>query len=217
MASSQRLKAKLPKVLILGDEITHSYAELLVQYLSDVAVVSITAEESVDSNAIIDNFNEWVLSASPDVVYANTGMHDIKRPRDSQRMDRICDMHIRLTDYEANISQFIHIAKRLTDADVCIATTTPIIEDFHLNLFDHAYKRFNDDVVAINSIAQRVCKSSGVFLNDLYAAMTAGDGEADLITADGFTLSREGRIVAAKAAESVIRSVLQTRYAATRA
>jgi lysophospholipase L1-like esterase len=145
----------LPRVLLIGDSISIGYTLPARELLKGkVNVHRIPVNGGPTSNGL-KHVKEWLGTEKWDVIHFNWGLHDLKYMDDGKHQ-------VPIEGYETNLKQLVETLKQ-TGAKLIWASTTPVPPS------DVKPKRNNDDVVAYNAAAQKIMKSNGVAIDDLYA------------------------------------------------
>ena len=188
----------MKRVILIGDSIRMAYAATVQQELADVAeVLSYDANGGTSRNVLL-NLQEWVLSKQADLVHVNCGLHDIKKPLDTDVFE------VPIEEYENNVRSILQQIKD-TGAKVIWATITPVNGQWH-----HAVKgfdRWEADVDTYNAAALTVARELDIPVNDLFAVVTQA-GANEMLTSDGVHFKPEGSELLGKAVAQRIREFL---------
>ncbi len=93
-----------------------------------------------------------------DMLVINCGLHDIKRYNNGE-------CQVSPVEYQQNLIRIFAQAKELGDQLIWIRTT-PVINELH-NSRMAEFKRFNEDVIKYNELADQVAASHEVWIIDL--------------------------------------------------
>jgi acyl-CoA thioesterase-1 len=173
----------MKKVVLIGDSISMGYHDTVRAALAGGAEVWRPEANCEDSRRVLAMFEQWIVEPRPDVLHINAGLHDMKKSFGDG------SYQVPLADYERNVREILRRALEETDAVVIWALTTPVNEPWH-----HANKPFDRlgaDVSAYNAAARRVCRETGVEVNDLHAVVMAA-GRDELLLPDGVHFGQEG-------------------------
>ncbi|HEY0863970.1 MAG TPA: SGNH/GDSL hydrolase family protein [Lacunisphaera sp.] len=147
----------LPRVLLIGDSITHGYSPAVRTALKGMANVHLIPDNGGPTDRGLLMLDEWLGLRRWDLIHFNFGLHDIKLRDDAQ---------IRNTPetYRRNLHA---LARRLhaTGARLVFATSTPVPG----TLKKSGPRRRTADMIAYNAIAREVMEEEAIPLNDLYA------------------------------------------------
>src|SRR4051812_25994632 len=95
----------MKRVILIGDSIRMGYQPIVQHELQGVAEVSGPEQNGGTSRNVRANLEEWVLAAAPNLVHVNCGLHDIKKPLDSDVFE------IPLDEYKENIRDILQRLK----------------------------------------------------------------------------------------------------------
>jgi len=188
----------MKQVVLIGDSIRMYYQDVVKAELADVAEVWSSNENGGTSTNVLSRLEEWTLSRKPDLVHINCGLHDIKKPLDTDNFETP------IAVYEANVRSILTQLKD-SGTKVIWVTTTPVNGEWH-----HATKgfdRWEADVDTYNEVASRVARELDIPINDLFAVVTEA-GKNELLTPDGVHFKPEGNEVLGKAVAAKIREML---------
>lgn len=186
-------KAKLPKVVMVGDSIRLGYAPLVAKRLAGKADVISPPANGGDSANVLKHLDAWVLRENPDVVHLNCGLHDLKVTKTDKQYQ------VDLAQYENNLKQIVTRIREGTSAAIVFANTTPILDGRHAKR-KAAFDRFEADVQRYNTAAVTLMKELNVPVHDLHWVVEQG-GSEKLLGADGthYTPAGYERLAAAVA------------------
>ncbi len=178
---------KLPTVVLLGDSIRLSYTPVVVKQLSDKANIVSPKANGGDSSNLLKNIDAWAVSAQPDVVHFNCGIHDVKKFKATGKFQ------VSPTEYEANLRAIVERLRGKTQAKVLFALTTPLIDGRAAKTrADRDYELLNASAEQYNEIALRVMKELDVPVNDLRAALGGAEDQERYVGGDGVHFSAAG-------------------------
>ena len=188
----------MKKVALIGDSIRIGYQDVVVQKLSDDAIVWGPDWDGYTSTNVLSHVDE-VIAQKADIVHVNCGLHDIIRPHDAR------ENRVPLAQYRANVERFLSRLVRSSSAAILWATITPIDEVRQHRV--QPFYRFENDIKLYNEEARSIAVRTGVAINDLYTAMLeAGPGER--YTEDGVHFTEEGyRFLGEAVANAVLRAL----------
>jgi lysophospholipase L1-like esterase len=187
------------KVVLIGDSIRMGYEKTVREELEGVAEVATAEQNGGDSRRVLAMVDDWALSQSPDVVHVNCGLHDLKKPFDSD------EAQVPLAEYTQNVTKILEALKEGVKGTVIWAFTTPVNQAWHHER--KGFDRFEADAVAYNEQAKAICERLGVATNDLYDVVMKAGRDA-LLGPDGVHFGEEGYKVLGKAVASAIREKL---------
>jgi len=191
------MKAK--KVLIIGDSISIGYTPHVQRLLAGRLEVVHHEGNAGDTRRIGERLDAWLAAdGDADVIHFNSGLHDIKLPRDGS------GHQVPLPQYRENLAR---IVDRLRDTGKALiwASTTPVIFEWHAAA--KPFDRGEEDVVAYNAAAEEIVSQAGIPIDDLHAVMhTAGPDR--YLRKDGVHFTDEGYALLAEAvAKAILDSV----------
>lgn len=179
---------KLPKVVLIGDSIRMGYAPTVIKALEGKATISQPKANGGDSSNVLANLKKWAIDEQPDVVHFNCGIHDTKKDKKSGTFQ------VPPEKYEANLRQIVETLRKQTKAKVFFATTTPIHDERAARQREKAtYELLDASTQQYNEIARRVMKELDVPVDDVRAAVGAGEELGKLMTADGVHFTKSGQ------------------------
>jgi lysophospholipase L1-like esterase len=167
-------RAKKPVVVLIGDSIRMGYAPNTIKFYNNQVDFRSPEANGGDSANVLKNLDSWVISAQPDVVHINAGLHDLK-------LDRKTGKHqVELADYKANLKKILARITKETKATVIFALTTPVLDDRHKA--NKPFDRLDADVQAYNGAARDVLRDfPEIKINDLYTVAKSLDLEKSLV------------------------------------
>ncbi len=172
-----------PKVLLIGDSITQTYAPAAAEALREVAHVELIPDNGGDSTNVLAHLGDWLGGGGWDVVHFNCGLHDLKFDPEKDAYQ------VPLEAYEANVREVVAWLQRETSARLVWATITPVVEEWHNAC--KPFLRHERDVEAYNAAALRVVRAAGVEVDDLHAFVVER-GVRQMICPDGVHMTEDG-------------------------
>jgi lysophospholipase L1-like esterase len=161
----------LPTLHVVGDSISIHYGSYLQTMLIGVMTYSrktapdgslddTGAANGGDSALMLDYLRTLQPNRPFDILLINCGLHDIKRdvPTHAQQVP--------LDQYEVNLHEILAQAQRLAVRAIWVRTT-PVIDERH-NRLNTTFQRFEADVEAYNTAADRIMQERGIALIDLF-------------------------------------------------
>lgn len=177
---------KLPRVLLIGDSISHMYTESVRRLLKGKANVHRAPANCGPTGMGLKAMDDWLDEASGkkwDLIHFNFGIHDrAKKPE----------------EYAANLEKLVARLQK-TGAVLVWARTTP----FNNN------PQAKEQVTRLNDTADAVMRKHGILIDDVYSVV-AGDFDA-YISGDKVHFNQHGVKVQAEQVAKVIAEALQTR------
>lgn len=202
-AAQRNEPESLPLVILLGDSIRMNYQQTVVAELKGKATVWAPKENCRHTEFVLDNLEKWVKGKNASVVHINVGLHDMFLSSSTDQPRHSLDV------YEANLRAIFAKLKKLTDAKIIFALTTPVIES--RQAASEGYKRVvrrEADVVKYNAKAAQIAKEAGIAVNDLHTLSTRVGANVILRESDGIHLSKVGDEVIGKQVANVIDAML---------
>ncbi len=184
-------------LILIGDSIRMGYEAAVRQQLVDRSIWSPEANGG-DSANVLRHLDEWVVRHAPAIVHLNCGLHDLKKPFDSDRAQ------VELDDYRRNLEQ-IFTRILATGATLVWATTTPVDEVLHHQNKD--FDRFAADVDRYNAVSLELAATKNVAVNDLHAVIDSA-GAAHLRRDDGVHFTEPGSSLLGGAVADFVRPLL---------
>jgi acyl-CoA thioesterase-1 len=146
-------KAKLPKVLLIGDSISWGYARDVENLLRDKAKVvheSDIGYTTPYTTPALEKLDELLAAADWDVIHFNFGLNDFEGARVSAEQ------------YERNLREIVGKLKR-QNCKLIWCSTTPIVPGKLSSNRDYR------DVVRYNDVARKVMEENTIPIDDLYS------------------------------------------------
>jgi lysophospholipase L1-like esterase len=150
---------KLPRVLIMGDSITHGYADIAIKGLKGKCLAERLGANCAYSANGVANIDSWFGEKKWDIIHFNFGLWDMYGWKQKEKAT--------VESYAKNL-EFIVKRLKKSGTKLIFATTTPPCpkKDRGANLLvtDERAKAFSD-------AALKVMNAHGVEINDLYAVV----------------------------------------------
>ncbi len=176
----------LPRVLLIGDSITHAYQELVRNELQGVCYVDyIATSYAIDSkiyNVIISNF---IKDSNYALVHFNHGLHGI---------------HMSRRTYKSKMKKLLSI---LPPEKVILTATTNVTANNNKKPHREWTKRVNER----NEVVCELVKENGYYHDDLHAISTKIPVEYR--RGDGFHYELEGSKMLAESVVASIKNALK--------
>jgi lysophospholipase L1-like esterase len=186
-----------PTALLIGDSICMGYRPLVKQRLEDKVNVIGIEENGGDSDQMLKNLDNWIISRNADLIHFNCGLHDLRVDPKTGKYQQPPDI------YGQNLQQIVKRLQNETKAILVWATSTPVIDERHNAVKEfHRYKR---DVEAYNKVATPIMKKAGIITNDLFSVIMNDDIEICLMP-DGVHATEHGNNLLT---EAVINCILR--------
>jgi lysophospholipase L1-like esterase len=140
----------LPRVLLIGDSISHMYTVAVRQGLAGKANVHRAPTNCGPTDTGLKNLDIWLDQGSGtwDLIYANFGIHDRRKTPEQ---------------YAANLEKIL-ARLQATGATLVWARTTP---------FGEKVLEGGDESVPLNRVADQVMQKHGIPIDDLHAVVAA--------------------------------------------
>jgi isoamyl acetate esterase len=186
------------ELILIGDSIRMGYQATVHERLMGVNIWGPEANGG-DSANILSHLDEWVVAHAARLVHLNCGLHDLKKPFDSDQAQ------VGIDEYRRNVGQ-IFDAILATGAQLVWASTTPVDEDLHHR--NKGFDRFAADVDCYNAVALELATARNVPVNDLYAVIDAA-GAGHLLLDDGVHFTDQGSVLLGNAVAEFVRPLLR--------
>lgn len=186
-------------VVLIGDSIRLGYENGVRALLGDKATVISPKENGGTSSNVLAHLNEWMVAHQPDIVHLNCGLHDIKRPFDTQILQTPLEV------YEENLHIILSRLQNETNAKIVFALTTPVSYARHHTNKD--FDRYEEDVQKVNELARAVTGELDIPINDLYNVVMQA-GRDDILLPDGVHYNLQGYALLAQQVAAVIQPLL---------
>ena len=184
-------------LVLIGDSIRMGYEARVRECLDGFDICSPEANGG-DSANVLAHLDAWVVAHAPRVVHLNCGLHDLKKPFDSDQAQ------VELDDYRRNLGQ-IFDQILAAGARLVWATTTPVDQDLHHR--NKGFDRFAADVDRYNAVAAELAAARDLPVNDLYAVIDSADA-APLLLDDGVHFTDHGSRLLGDAVAEFLRPLL---------
>ena len=157
-------RAKLPRVLILGDSISLGYTPSVKKHLAGKAEVLRPAENCQHTGHGLVRIKTWLGDTKWDVIHFNWGIwdtHMLNAQNQLVKDNAEGVLHIRHTpkQYRENLTKLVETMEK-SGAKLIWVSTTPIMS--------RTGPRF-DDIKTLNAVAEEIMKERKIAVNDLYA------------------------------------------------
>lgn len=186
----------MPDVVLIGDSIRMGYEATVRAQLPNLDIWS-PEQNGGDSSRIRENLNAWAKAHSPQIIHINCGLHDLKKDFETGTAQ------IPLETYRDNVAHILTHLQNETEATLIWALTTPVNEKWHHER--KGFDRFEADVLSYNQVAQEICASLKILVNDLYTVINTA-GRDTLIKPDGVHFNETGCDLLGKAVAKTIQS-----------
>lgn len=171
----------LPRVLLVGDSITHAYQGLVREGLSGVCYVDyIATSYAIDSKIYNVIIGDFIKDSNYEVVHFNHGLHGI---------------HMSRRTYKSKMKKLL---SKIPSKKVILTATTNVTANNNKKPHREWTKRVNER----NEVLLELVKENGYFYDDLHAISTKIPVEYRC--GDGFHYTEDGSKILA---ESVIASI----------
>jgi lysophospholipase L1-like esterase len=165
-----------PKIFLIGDSISVQYWPYLKEYLSDIADVERKkddgqAEKNLDipdganggdSRMVLEYLRVKYADETfrPDYLLLNCGLHDIKHD------PKTGIIQVTEEDYRKNLNEIVDLLKKNQTKLIWIRTTW-VVDSIH-NAKSSSIRRYGDDVIRYNAIADKVMAERQIQSINLY-------------------------------------------------
>lgn len=150
---------------VLGDSVSLHYGPYLDRILSTTndfkGILRLYPENTSSSSRLIELLNEDVRKFPNDIIIWNSGLHDVRRNRDTK------EIFTTIEEYKNNIEKIYNILKNKGFTQIFI-NSTPIYEEKHNNR-STGWIRKDLDVNTYNEEAERILEGLNVPVVDLYS------------------------------------------------
>ena len=193
------------EVFVLGDSISIHYGPYLKKYLDkkfsydrkrgmDLALEDLDTPKGAnggDSFLVLEYLESELNNGKIfDILLLNCGAHDIRRFRDNHRLQ------VTPEEYEKNLLKILSLLKNSCKKLIFI-NTCPIIDELHNSRLE-GFLRYNEDVLILNSIAQKLMDNNEIQIVDLYSFTKnlGHDIYCDHVHFDETTREKQGEFLA---------------------
>ena len=168
MAWGNLAGAERPRVLIIGDSISHGYTPFVRAALSNGMEIVHAPGNNAATATGLKHIDRWLGDKKWDVIHFNFGLHDMKYIDPATAEKDVADMSsvskgtqwVPVEQYEPNLRALVQ-RMTTTGAKLVWCSTTPVPEGVN--------GRVPGDEVKYNVAALRVMRAEGVPVNDLCA------------------------------------------------
>ena len=183
----ETIRNDLPRVLLVGDSITHNYQEKVRQLLKGVCYVDyISTSYAIDTKM----YNQLVYTFMTDSRYAlihfNHGLHGI---------------HLSKKSYKSRMNKLL--SKMDKDVKLILATSTVVYKEGNKRLDGAWMKRVRER----NAAVQEIAEEKGCSVDDLYTVSVSIPKEYRYV--DGTHYLQDGYAMLAEAVAECIRKELK--------
>ena len=180
-------KADLPRVLLVGDSITHNYQEKVRELLSGVCYVDyISTSYAIDAKMYNHLVYDFMVDSKYDLIHFNNGLHGIHIPKRS---------------YKSKLSKLLSRVEE--GRKIVLATSTLVYREGNKRLDGAWMKRVRERNEAMCELASE----KGYALDDLYPVSVAVPKEYRYV--DGTHYLADGYAMLAKAVAECITKELK--------
>ncbi len=177
----------LPRVLLVGDSITHGYQEKVRALLQGVCYVDyIATSYAIDAKMYQQLIYNFITDSKYDLVHFNNGLHGI---------------HISQRSYKSRLEKLL--AKVDKDVKIMLATTTIMYRAGNKRLDGAWMKRVRER----NAVMEELSKEKNYAVDDLYAVSVSIPKEKRY--EDGAHYSEDGYAIFANAVAERIKEELK--------
>lgn len=160
----------LPRVLLVGDSITHNYQDKVRELLRGVCYVDyISTSYAIDAKIYNSLIYDFITDSKYDLIHFNNGLHGI---------------HISKRSYKSRLKKLLSKVKK--DVKLVLATSTIVYKEGNKRLDGAWMKRVKER----NAVMQELATEKGYALDDLYPVSVAVPKEHRYI--DGTHYLKEG-------------------------
>lgn len=165
------------RLFILGDSISIHYGVYISEILNTrfsvdrkrgigQAMIDLDNPQGAnggDSSMVLEYLRENIdrIRCNNDILLLNCGLHDIKR--DPQSMA----IKINKNQYKENLEDIVDLLNNYNISTIWVRTT-PVNDTTH-NELQPEFKRFNEDVIEYNAIADIIMSKYNISMIDLYS------------------------------------------------
>lgn len=180
----------LPRVLLIGDSITQSYTNAVIENLKEIAHVDRLANSrGVNDPALYKELGYMLGEYRYKAIHFNNGLHGWHIPDDV---------------YARGLTGMVQMLQRYGEgAKLIWANSTPLRVPENPSLLS----KNNAMVVRRNPLAKQVMSEYGIPVNDLYSLVI---DRPELDCGDGCHFNEEGQRLLGKAAADMLRQALES-------
>lgn len=173
----------MKNVILIGDSIRQGYQETVRGELKGLAEIWMPEANGGNSEKVKTHLEEWAFTHPADLIHINCGLHDLRREFGAQ------ENAVPLAQYGENLRWIFDQLCTRTDAIIVWAAITPVNQEWHQQTKD--FQRFQDDVIAYNTLASSIAAEFNVDVDPLYAVVEAA-GRDSILLPDGVHYTPEG-------------------------
>ncbi len=149
----ETLNGDLPRVLLVGDSITHNYQERVRALLKGVCYVDyVSTSYAIDTKMYNGLVRSFMTDSRYDLIHFNHGLHGI---------------HLSKRSYKSLVKKLL--GKAPTEAAVALATSTVVYREGNKRLHAEWMKRVRER----NAAVWELSSEHGYAVDDLYAVSVA--------------------------------------------
>ena len=179
-------ESKLPQILLVGDStMYHTYRSKVKEFKGKAAVYYLPVNGG-NTRFSISNIRRWVGQKKWDLIYFNSGIHDLTRKGNDGKKGNDQPNAVPLGEYQDNLREIVKFLKT-TNAKLLWRSTTP--------LADNVAGRTQADEAKYNQAAAKVMGSFSVPVHNVTESHRS---ELSNYLSDGVHFSKEGNELLAK-------------------
>ena len=183
----ETLNKDLPRVLLVGDSITHNYQEKIRELLKGVCYVDyISTSYAIDTDIYNKLVYAFMTDSKYDLIHFNHGLHGI---------------HLSKRSYKSRMKKLL--SKVAEDVKLILATSTIVYREGNKRLDGAWMKRVRER----NAAVQEIAEEKGCNVDDLYTVSTSIPKEYRYV--DGTHYLQEGYAILAETVADCIRKELK--------
>ena len=178
------------KVLFIGDTPVASLMDRVSKKLKGKAELIVPASNCGNTVDVMKDLASWLKIHDPDVVYISTGYEDVRTIYYGSYQSMVPRNF-----YKLNLRGIFEFIYEFSDKAIPIWSTIPPVDDEKLTV-DKAsvrdYTFFNDDIIAYNKEAYKVCRKMNVMVADVNQFIDQSGTDA-MLDKNGYSLNNNGR------------------------
>lgn len=179
-------KEDLPRILLVGDSITHWYQEQVRELLKDVAYVDyVSASYAIDNPLYVSLIKSFYSNSKYDILHFNHGLHGF---------------HMNVRTYKSKIEKFL---QRLNCKNTIVANSTIVYQKGN----DKIDRPVQKVIEKRNAKIEEIANENGYLFNDLYSVSKIIPKE--FRKEDGTHYTDEGSLFFAKQVAEKIKNLLK--------
>ena len=184
----ETMRDDLPRVLLIGDSITHNYQATVRELLRGICYVDYVATSyAIDTKLYNELIYRFRMDSRYDLIHFNHGLHGI---------------HLSKRSYKNKVTKLL--SKMDQDTKMILATSTVVYQEGNKHLDPAWMKRVKERNVAVQEIAA----GKGYAVDDLYTLSVSMPKEYRYV--DGTHYLKEGYdLLAAAVAESISKNLVK--------